>query len=86
MLNLPLFIDEVHLSGKNMFKENPVKNQVIATLALNYALKYNLSASIAFGDFSKDTVDKAAFDRNWSDTIEMWNAYQEVIQSVFSGF
>ena len=37
LLNLPLFIDEVHLSGKNMFKENPVKNQVIATLAFNYA-------------------------------------------------
>ena len=86
ILGLPLYIDEIKLSGKSAFKENPMKNQVVATFALNYAIQHNLGCHIAFGDFTDDTADKAAWDRNWSDTVEMWDAYRSVISSIIPGF
>ena len=86
ILGLPLYIDEIKLSGKSAFKENPMKNQVVATFALNYCLSRGLGTTIVFGDFTEDTADKAAWDRNWSDTVEMWDAYRTVIQSIIPGF
>jgi len=86
LLGLPLFVEEVKLVGKSRYKENPVKNQIIATFALNYAIKNNLGCAVAFGDFKEDTIADAVFDRNWSDTQEMWKAYEEVIKAVVPNF
>jgi len=86
LLELPLYIDEVKLIGGSIYKENPLKNQVIATLALNYSISQHLDVSIAFGDFTEDTAERSVFDRNWSDCVEMWNAYREVISKIVPNF
>lgn len=80
-LNLPLYIENIKLSGKNTYLEHPLKNQVICSLALSYGITNNLGTCIAFGDFASDTVDDGLFDRNWSDTQEMWNSYITYIKT-----
>ena len=86
LMGLPLYVDKVQLVGKNIYKENPIKNQVVATLALNYAVQQGLGAEIAFGDFTDDSVSTGVFDRNWSDTKEMWDAFRLILEGVIPNF
>lgn len=85
-LNLPLYIENIKLSGKNTYLEHPLKNQVVCSLALNYSINNNLGTCVAFGDFTSDTVKDGLFDRNWSDTKEMWSSYVEYIKTYISSF
>lgn len=80
-LGLPLHIEYVSQVGKTSFKENPIKNQVIASMALDYALDNNLGCSIAFGDFTSDNISNSQFMESWSDTQEMWNAWVEYVRT-----
>lgn len=85
-LNLPLYIENIKLSGKNTYLEHPLKNQVVCSLALNYSINNNLGTRIAFGDFTSDTIKDGLFDRNWSDTKEMWDTYVEYIKTYIPSF
>ena len=85
-LNLPLYIEKIKLNGKNTYLEHPLKNQIVCSLALNYSIANNLGTRIAFGDFNSDTINDGLFDRNWSDTKEMWNSYVEYIKTYIPAF
>ena len=60
-LDLPLHVAYVKQHGKTVFKESPVKNQIIASMALDYAINNNLGCSIAFGDFTSDNIHNSQF-------------------------
>lgn len=85
-LNLPLYIEKIKLNGKNTYLEHPLKNQVVCSLALNYSISNNIGSCIAFGDFTSDTVSDGLFDRNWSDTKEMWDSYVKYIKTYIPSF
>lgn len=85
-LKLPLYIENIKLSGNNTYLEHPLKNQVVCSLALNYAINNNIGTCIAFGDFTSDTIKDGLFDRNWSDTQEMWHSYIKYIQTYIPTF
>ena len=85
-LNLPLYIEKIKLNGKNTYLEHPLKNQVVCSLALNYSISNNIGTCIAFGDFTSDIIDEGLFDRNWSDTKEMWDSYVEYIKTYIPSF
>lgn len=85
-LDLPLYVEKIKLNGKNTYLEHPLKNQVVCSLALNYSIDNNLGTCIAFGDFTSDTIKDGLFDRNWSDTKEMWDAYVEYIKTYLPTF
>lgn len=75
-LNVPYYIESRYkFSGKSDFPDNPVKNQLIISMALNYAYEINSNCNIAFGDFTNDTIQRVDFMTSWSDSIEMHNAY-----------
>lgn len=74
-LGLPIHIENVRQSGKSSFKESPIKNQVIASMALDYAVSNGYGTSIAFGDFTTDNMSNSQFFESWSDTQEMWDAW-----------
>lgn len=79
-LNMPLCVIEVRQSGKTSFKDNPVKNQFIASLALDYAITNNIGVDVAFGDFTSDNIKNSCFNEDWSDCQEMWNKYIEYVR------
>ena len=81
-----MHIENIKLSGKNTYLEHPLKNQVVCSLALNYAINNDLGTCIAFGDFTSDKVDEGLFDRNWSDTQEMWHSYIKYIKTYIPSF
>lgn len=74
-LDLPLHVAYVKQHGKTVFKESPVKNQIIASMALDYAINNNIGCSIAFGDFTSDNIHNSQFFESWSDTQEMWKSW-----------
>lgn len=85
-LNLPIFIDKISLCGKNTYLEHPMKNQIIVSMALNYGITNNIGVKIAYGDFLSDKINEGLFDRNWSDTQEMWESYILYIKSYIENF
>lgn len=86
-LDVPYFIDtRFKFSGHSDFPDNPIKNQLILSMALNYAYEGGRNCKIAFGDFIDDTIEKCDFMTSWSDTIEMQKAYQSFIKHYIPNF
>lgn len=85
-LECPLFIDEVTVSGHHDWIEHPMKNMVIANNALNYGIKNNITTKIAFGNYYEGGLFNDAFAWNAGDDIEMWMAYESIMQRAIPGF
>lgn len=79
-LGMPLHVVNVKLSGKPKWQENPLKNQMICTMALDWSDSNGYGHRIAFGDFKNDHRDRAIYGTNWTDTVEMWEAYGKYIR------
>lgn len=85
-LGLPLYVETIKLSGKPVYFENPLKNQMICTMALDWSNKNGYGHRIAFGDFKNDHRERAIFGTNWTDTVEMWEAYTSYIRNDYPDF
>lgn len=85
-LDLPYHIDQVKLSGKQEWVEHPLKNMIIANMALQYGIRQNIGTNIAFGNFSSSSLDAESFEVCGGDCIEMWNIYEEIIHKVVHSF
>lgn len=85
-LDLPLYIEEISYSGNHDYLEHPMKNMILANMALNYGISHNISTNIVIGDFSDMHIDTVAFDKDAGDTVEMWDAYNKLIQQIIPGF
>lgn len=85
-LGLPLYVETIKLSGKSVYFENPLKNQMICTMALDWSDKNGYGHRIAFGDFRNDHRERAIFGTNWTDTVEMWEAYTSYIRNDYPDF
>lgn len=80
-LNLPLHIETISQGGATSFKESPIKNQLIASLMLDYAISQNIGTSVAFGDFLTDNIHNSQFYESWSDTQEMWEGWLSLVRT-----
>lgn len=85
-LQLPLYIDEISYSGNHDYLEHPMKNMILANMALNYGISHNIGTNIVVGDFSDMHIDNVAFDKDAGDTIEMWEVYNKLVQQVIPNF
>lgn len=85
-LGYDLFIDKIRLEGTHRFIEHPLKNYVIANGAIHYCLAMGYTPQICFGNFNQAHVDLNAFEVCGGDCIEMWNAYQKIMQSAIPEF
>ena len=85
-LEMPLFIDEVTVSGHHEWIEHPMKNMIVANCALNYGVKNNITSQIAFGNYLTGSVEFDSFDYCGGDDIEMWHAYERIISAVIPEF
>lgn len=84
-LNMPMIIDYISVTGKGDFLENPTKNQLILAYALNYGISHNIY-TYCYGGFKEDTIEQSAFDRNFSDSIELFNWFESGIKRMIPQF
>lgn len=87
-LNVPYYIEErFKFSGKSDFPDNPVKDQLISAMALNYAYEIGCNCNVAFGTtINNDSVTKNSFLTAWSDTLEMQRAFETFIRHYIPKF
>lgn len=85
-LKMPLFIDEVTVSGHHEWIEHPMKNMIVANNALNYGVKNNITTKIAFGNYTDSSVEEDEFDWCGGDDVEMWDAYDSIIRAAIPNF
>jgi 7-cyano-7-deazaguanine synthase in queuosine biosynthesis len=81
-LDLPMVVDYVKVTGKSGFLENPTKNQLILSYAINKGIELGIYR-YSYGGFTEDIIEQAAFDRNYSDSIELFQWYVEGVKEVF---
>lgn len=85
-LGLPIIIQKVSLSGNHDYTEHPMKNMIIANLALSYAINNNLGYNIAFGNYYTSSLDADPFEVCGGDDIEMWKMYDKIISTIIPDF
>lgn len=78
-LNLPLYVDEIKISGKKYWMEHPLKNQIIASIAIAYCLENNLPPVISFGNYREDGNERSHWGVNWTDNYDLWIKYNQFI-------
>lgn len=79
-LGLELIVQSVSLKGKTNFLESPVKNMVIYASALNYGLPLGIT-NYFFGNAKEDTTENSNFDRDYSDSLELFDTYTKSISN-----
>ena len=85
-LNMPIYVDDIKLSGHHDWCEHPMKNIIIANGALNYGIREGITTKIAFGNYYTSTVVLDNFDFCGGDDMEMWRAYERIIRRIIPGF
>lgn len=85
-LDLPLHTEDVSYSGNHEWIEHPLKNAVLANLALSYGIREDIGVKIAVGNFYTSSLRNDAFDVCAGDDIEMWKAYESIISTIIQGF
>ena len=84
--NFELIVDEVSYSGQHVWIEHPMKNMIMANMALNYGIQNHLTTKIAVGSFRTSLLVDNAFDVCAGDCIDMWRLYEDVIRRFIPKF
>lgn len=84
-LDVPVFFDDVKVSGNHMYIEHPLKNFVLVDGAIHYALSMGIS-NIAIGDFQTATLENNAFEVSGGDCCELWDKYKAIIREIIPDF
>ena len=85
-LGLPIYIEEIKISGKHEWVEHPMKNMIIATCALEWGIKNNITTKVAFGNYQTSYIDDDSFEFCSGDDVEMWGAYEIIVSKVIPNF
>jgi len=84
--NFELIIDEVGYSGQHVWIEHPMKNMIMANMALTYGISHNITSKIAIGSFRTSFLVDNAFDVCAGDCIDMWQLYENIIKRFIPRF
>lgn len=85
-LDMPIFIEDVMLKGRHTYIEHPMKNMIIANGALNFGIREGITTNIAFGNYTTSSLQQDNFNFCGGDDIEMWQAYEKIIDKVIPKF
>ena len=86
LLELPIYFDDVHFKGYHKYMEHPMKNMLIANGALSYGIREGITTQIAFGNYTTSVLADNVFERCAGDCMDMWDAYNEIIQREIPDF
>ena len=79
-LDLPLIVQNVKLQGKSLYPDHPLKNIIIANMALQWGIENDIGVRLGMGNYYTATLDDVEFATAGDDAIEMWQAYKKVIR------
>lgn len=85
-LKLPLIIEDIDLVGNLEFPEHPLKNIIIANNMLQWGIRNGVGTHIVFGNYFESYLDCTAFYYSGDDCIDMWEAYEEVMDKLIPDF
>lgn len=85
-LDMPLYIEEMTLSGNHIYTEHPMKNIIIASSALQFGIRNNIGIKIAFGNYYTALLKDNKFDVCAGDCRDMWAIYEHIIQHIIPKF
>lgn len=86
MLELPIYFDDIKFKGFHTWTEHPMKNMLIANGALSYGIREGITTHIAFGNYTTSYLDDNMFERCAGDCVDMWDAYNKIIQCSLPDF
>ena len=81
-----LIEDNVKYHGQHMWFEHPMKNMIMANMALTYGIRNNITTKIACGSFYTAHLTIDDFDVCAGDSIDMWHLYENVIRRIIPNF
>ena len=79
-LDLPLIVQNVKLQGKSLYPDHPLKNIIIANMALQWGIENDIGTRLGMGNYYTASVEDLEFATAGDDAIEMWQAYKSVIR------
>lgn len=85
-LGFTLIMDTVAYSGNHTWIEHPLKNMIMLNMALTYGVRNGIGTKIATGNFQTSFIKDVAFEVCGGDCIEMWKAYEKIIQRIIPKF
>jgi hypothetical protein len=86
VLVLPIYLDDIRLSGHHVYMEHPMKNMIIANGAIHYGIREGIGTKVVFGNYTSSTLDDNPFDRCAGDCMDMWDYYSVIIQRIIPDF
>ena len=85
-LELPIVVENITLSGSHEWIEHPMKNMILANMALSYAVSEEHTTNIAFGNYLTSHLEDDPFEICSGDDVEMWDAYNSIVQTFIPNF
>lgn len=82
VLGLELVEQSFKLHGKNDYPENPVKNQFILAMMLDYGLKRGIT-NYSFGTYLDSPTDELSSEYMLSDSSDLFDAFMEFVNSIY---
>lgn len=79
MYNVPLITDQIHITGKTDFFENPVKNILIVSRIIEYGLKHNC-LNISVGFTHDILTSELTIMYNYSDSKELMTLFENALK------
>lgn len=81
-LGFKLEFGEIGYSGQHNWVEHPMKNMIMANMALSYGIQNNITTKVACGSFYSAFLNDVPFAVCAGDTKDMWEAYDRVISKI----
>lgn len=81
-----LVIDELSYSGQHIWIEHPLKNMIMANMALTYGIQMGITTKIAVGTFRTAFMVDNSFDVCAGDCIDMWQNYENIVKQFIPNF
>lgn len=84
-INVPLVEIEVKQSGKGAFPDNPVKNQLVTAIMIDYGIKHGISV-YSMGTHLHDKLATSNIYFDWSDPTEILDEMERFVKTRFPQF
>ena len=67
-------------------KYHPMKNMIIANMALKWGIDNDISSTIITGNYTVGDLNPASFYINGDDISEMWDVYDSIVQKAIPNY
>ena len=85
-LELPIYYAQFESKGKLEFTEHPMKNMILANMAIEWGIKNNIGYKILCGNYILGDLNPSSFYINGDDISTMWDAYDKIVRKAIPDY